>query len=98
MDYVSHEVVPSYPFVPIKLPETATPKQLMSALNARGDFQRSQINSFKIVKARKVNDALSGEFTAILLDTDMGPKVVLVQHLNSRNKSDGWYWKIYDTK
>jgi hypothetical protein len=97
MDYVSHESVPSYMFVPVQLPATATPEQLIHALTVRGEFGRLNIysGSIKIVETRSVHTAppMLEAYTAILLDTNLGQKIVLLKPM-----SHGWYWKIYDVK
>ena len=100
MHYVSHESVPSYMFFPIPLPETATPEQLVSALKARGEFGARNIYSWsiKIVETRTVHTEppISETYTAVLLDTNLGQKMVLFQPLGRRGKWEGWYSKIYD--
>jgi hypothetical protein len=101
MDHVSHETVLSYPFVPIKLPATTTPEELISALKVRGVFQREQITSIKIMQVRSVHTSppsVPEEYTAVLLDTDAGQKVVLFRPLKSETGMEEWYWKIYDAK
>ncbi len=101
MDYVSHETVLSYPFVPINLPATATPQELISALKDRGDFQRKQITSIKIIRVRSVHTSLPSvpvDYTTVLLNTDVGQKVVLFRPLKSETGMGEWYWRIYDAK
>jgi hypothetical protein len=100
MDYVSHESVPSYMFMPVDLPATASPEQLISALKVRGDFGSRQIytGSVKILETRSVNTEppMSLAYTGVLIDTNLGHKMVLFQPLSSKGKWGGWYWKIYD--
>ena len=102
MDYVSHESVPSYMFVSVQLPANATPQQLISALTVRGEFGRLNIysGSIKIVETRSVNTAppMLEAYTAVLLDTNLGQKIVLLQPENFKSGWHGWYWKIYDVK
>ena len=88
MDTVSNEGFSSYMFVPIKLSETASPEQCISNLTSRGDFQ-----SPKILKTRQVHTSLEN-YTAVLLDTDAGQKIVLLHP----EKTNAWYYKIYDAK
>jgi hypothetical protein len=102
MDYVSHETVPSYMFMPIQLPATASPEQLISTLTVRGEFGRLNIysGSIKILQTRSVHTTppISEAYTAVLLDTNLGQKIVLLQPQNFKGKWHGWYWKVYDVK
>jgi hypothetical protein len=91
---VEHEVVPSYPFVPIDLPATASPEQLISALSVRGDFQYRHISRFSISEVRAV-DISSRQHTAALLDTNRGQMFVLLHY---DGDGYGWYFKIYEAK
>ena len=97
---VSHETVPSYMFVAIQLPAAASPQELIHALIVRGEFGSMQITStsIKILQTRSVQTEppMSEKYTAVLLDTNLGQKMVLFQPLSSKGKWDGWYWKIYD--
>jgi len=69
---VTHEVVPSYLIVPIDLPPTASPEQVVSALSKRGDFSNRKIESYKIVKTRAAQSGPNNldRYTAVLLDTN----------------------------
>jgi hypothetical protein len=100
MDYVSHESVPSYMFVPVQLPATASPEQLISALTVRGEFGHLNIysGSIKILQTRSVHTTppMSKNYTAVLLDTNLGQKMVLLQPQTFNGTWHGWYWKIYD--
>lgn len=97
MDKVPYESVPSYLFMPIKEPETASPEQLISILTSRGEFHNP-----KILQIRQVHttpgpkDEIPVEnYTAVLLDTNPGRKIVLLKPLNTKPGGDGWYFKIY---
>jgi hypothetical protein len=109
MHEVSHEDVPSYPFKPIELPATATPEQLVSALSKRSvlDLGHFDFGSYKILEVRPVETESPmppDTFTAVLLDTSLGKKIVLLrplQHgtnlLHGTNWT-GWYYRTYDAK
>jgi hypothetical protein len=100
MVQVAHETVGSYLFVPIDLPATASPEQLVSALSKRGDFGSRQIQSFKIVKIRPAQSGPDDwqRYTAVLLDTNVGQKIVLLRQELAKDKWYGWYFNIYDVK
>ena len=74
----------------------------MSALPKRDDvyWTGRKISSYKILKTRA---ALSGSneferYTAVLLDTNVCQKIVLLRPLTPSGKWSGWYYKIYDAK
>jgi hypothetical protein len=99
MTELPYEDVPSYLFLSIKLPETATPEQLLSALSNRGYFQQEDITSFSILEKKDTHTVPPtgwGEkpepYTAVLLKTDAGQKIMLFRSRDSR----GWYYKMYD--
>jgi hypothetical protein len=99
---VAHETVASYPFQPIDLPATASPEQLVSALPKRGDiyWKEMQITSYKILTVRAAHSGPNDfeHYTAVLLDTNAGQKIVLLQPMSARDKWMGWYYKIYDAR
>lgn len=85
---VEHESVPSYLFVPIALPATATPDQCVAALS-----KRVNLGSHRILEVRQTN-ILFSHYTAVLLDTGIEKKVVLLEPMGT----NGWYYRVYDTK
>ena len=99
---VSHEDVPSYPFRPIDLPATATPAQLVSALSKRSalDLGHFDFGSYKISEIRPVQTEppMSEAFTAVLLDTSVGQKIVLLRPMQRGTNWAGWYYRTYDSK
>ena len=95
VEFASNEQVLSYPYVPIDLPQTATPEQLISALMRRGALRGPLIKRVREVQLPQRPDAF-GHYTAVLLDSLDGQKVVLLKPL--RLKDGGWYFKIYDSK
>jgi len=102
MHRVSHESVPSYPFNPIKLPATATPEELITALSKRGLSELGHFNfaSYKLSEIRPVQTEppISEKFTAVRLDTDRGQKIVLLRPMQNKTNWIGWYYKIYDAR
>jgi len=92
VEIASNQMVPSYLFKPIDLAETASPGQLVSALAKRGD-----LHGPTVMKARDVQMP-EGRYTAVLLDTWDGKRVVLLQPMTRKDRFAGWYYKIYETK
>lgn len=98
---VSHESVPSYIFRPINLPATATPKELIAAIYKRGVVYSPgfAFATYEIVEVREVQiEPPRRKFTAVLLDTDLGQKIVLLQPLGNETNWHGWYYRTYDAK
>jgi len=99
---VSHEVVASYMFQPIDLPATASPAQLVATLPNKYDIYWTgrKITSYKIVLTRAAQSGPNEveRYTAVLLDTNAGQKIVLLRPMTTSGKWDGWYYKIYDVK
>jgi hypothetical protein len=89
---LEHEVVASYPFVPIALRATALPDQLIDTLLKRGDFQYRNITRLKVEAVRDV-DIRSLRHTAVLLNTNLGRMFVLLRY---EDGLDGWYFRIYE--
>ena len=88
-------------FTPIDLPVTASPEQLLSALSKRGNFRTRQVESFKIVKIRKMQSGPNNSqlYTVVLLlDTNAGTKIVVLQPESFKDGCYGWNWRIYDVK
>jgi hypothetical protein len=88
MGKVEQQSVPSYLVKPIELPDTASPEQCISALTIRGALHLP-----KILQVRQAHTSIEN-FTAVLLDSNDGQKIVLLRpsHTNS------WYFRIYDAK
>lgn len=98
MHELPHETVPSYPFKRIELPATATPEELLTALSKRGpgELGHFDFTSYKISQVRSVRpepDPVSEAYTAVLLDTNLGRRIVLLRPMKM-----GWYYRIYDFK
>jgi hypothetical protein len=99
-DEVHHGFVPSYTFAPIDLPQTATPAELISAIFKRSAWESGlfDFTSYKILQIRSVPAEFPSlpNYTAVLLDTNLGQKVVLLQPLQEKSRWHGWYYKIYE--
>jgi hypothetical protein len=96
MDKVPYESVPSYLFAPINLPETASPEQCISVLTNRGDLHLRKIMEIRNAQTapRRKNDVPVEKFTAVLMDTDAGQKILLLKPMETNR----WYFKIYDAR
>ncbi|HLX96148.1 MAG TPA: hypothetical protein VKU37_10435 [Verrucomicrobiae bacterium] len=97
MTQVPFEDVASYLCQPVDLTSNASPEQVVAALSRRGTFQDDRITSFKILEARRVHSRQKGAesvyYSAVLMESNLGRKIVLLQPSNT-----GWWYKIYDAK
>lgn len=100
MAELPYESVPSYLWMPIKLPATATPEQLLSALSDRGYFQQERIANFTILEKKTTQTVPPSswqlppkKYTAVLLNTDRGQKIMI---FGAPVHDRGWYYKMYD--
>lgn len=90
----------------IRLPVTASLEQLTPAVFKQDLSEFGSVT--KILETRKVQISLKGmtdpahindyTYTAVLVDTDIGRKVVLFQYYeDKRNKRfSGWWFRVYD--
>jgi hypothetical protein len=102
IDEMSHETVLSHPFRPINLLAAASPEQVVAALSKSGDmsWEVQRITSYKIVEIRAVHSGPhdSQQYTAVLLDTNVGQKIVLLRPLHGKGEWSGWYHWTRDVK
>jgi hypothetical protein len=106
MARIPYENFPSYPFKMIELPPDASPEQLISALAKRGAFELGhfEFTTFNILEARRTHtaprphyDIPQENFIAVLLDTNLGRKIVVFKPMSNRDNA-GWYYRTYDAK
>lgn len=97
MTQVPFEDCPSYLYVPVDVPTNSSPSEVLAALSKRGTLRDNGINRFKVLESRRVHSTQEGAqsiyYSAVLLDTNLGRKVVLLQP-----QRGGWYYKVYDTR
>ena len=92
------ETFPNGPWAPISLPSTAEPSSLASAALAADNWGRA--TDFRILRTRNIRIVCEGKeevvdpnYTAILVATKSGQKIVLLQF-----QHDGWLSRVYDAK
>jgi hypothetical protein len=82
----------SYMYRPIQLRETASPRECISALTNAESFVNPTV-----LEIRQVHDRDQTDYTAVLVNTSTGRKIVLLRaERGVKNKWEGWYFKIYD--
>ncbi len=94
MTELSHEGFTSYIFFPIELSKTASPQECIAVLTTRGNLSNPQF-----LEVRQLRDSLEVAYTAVLLNTTSGRKIVLLRpDPPSKSGRDQWYFRIYDAK
>ena len=79
-------------FKPIHLPSSALPEEVIAQLNKETDlYQGNKVTSYSIIESRPVK--LGSPFTAVLLETNFGKRIILLQFQGS---STGWWSRAYD--
>jgi hypothetical protein len=84
-------------FKPVDLPPSATPAEVLFQVDKlTGLYQGGKLTSYQIIEVRQVqigSNQTGGKFTAVLLDTNLGKKIVLLQNQGSKT---GWWSRVYD--
>jgi hypothetical protein len=83
-------------FPVLGLPQTASTDELVSkALHMNGN---SQVTDYEILKIREVHEEhgnLPNRYTAVLIQTKFGQKIVLLKYVN---QAVGWWSRVYDVE
>jgi uncharacterized protein YceK len=82
----------AYPM--LDLPESASPDEVVAKTFQMTGFDKGHVTSYKIMEIRQVHipGSLPDLYTAVLVHTDFGQKIVLFQYRG------GWMSRVYDTK
>ena len=95
---------PSGPFAVINLPATAPVTEVVSNALGQPDLSGLSVKHFTVLETRQVKiHADYGippelvNYTAVLVDTSFGQKVVLLQFQKHKQNTNGWWWShVYD--
>jgi hypothetical protein len=90
----------------VRLPATATPKQLIAKLPHGDFFGALNTTNVSILKSRHVRIAysekeastLDADYTAILVQTDSDREILLAQYNPANGTNASWEVRIYDAK
>ena len=80
----------------LDLPATASTEQVVARVFQMTGFDKGHVSSHRILETRQVRigDRFpDATYTAVLVDTDLGRKIVLRQH---SSPSGGWWSRVYD--
>ncbi len=83
-------------FPTLDLPATASIEQILERVFQLSGFEKGHVSSHRILETRQVRIGESSSeatYTAVLVDTDLGRKIVLLQYLST---SESWWSRVYD--
>jgi hypothetical protein len=81
-------------FPDLDLPTTASTQQVLEQVFKKTGFDKGNVRTFQIIETRQVQIPATGfsdAFTAVLVETDLGRKIVLL-----KSSSVSWWSRVYD--
>jgi hypothetical protein len=86
-------------FADLGLPRAASMQQVVSRVFEMTGFDAGRVKEHRILETRQVRIAgsLPDEYTAVLVETDMGRKIVLLQYQGERARGM-WWSRVYDAE
>ena len=86
-------------FPALNLPATASTDQVVSRVFDMISFDAGRVDDYQILEARRVQitGTLPDEYTAAVVDTHLGRKIVLMQFQPSGN-GGMWWSRVYDAE
>ena len=93
----SHGLWTNGVFPSLGLPETASTEQVVARVFEMTGFDGGNVKSHQIVETRavRIDGSMPEAYTAVLVDTDMGRKIVLLQYQGTQ--AGGMWWsRVYD--
>ena len=74
--------------------KAATPEEVVSETFRMAEFQRGRVTNYQILKIRKVHiDYQRDAYTAVLVDTNLGRMIVLMQYIEGKDSTSGHWWR-----
>lgn len=81
-------------FPRIDMPETEEVPRIVARVFEEVSFDRGRVTEHAVVRTRLVSIGEGPKpFFAVLVETNLGPKIVLLQH---QGPSVGWWSRVYD--
>jgi hypothetical protein len=78
-------------FRTIDLPATAPIPQVLALALEYNRYDKRVVTAHRIIETREVRIGVERDYTAALVDTDLGRKIVLLRHV-----PNGWWSRVYD--
>ena len=84
-------------FSQIDLPANASTDEVVAKVIEMASFNEGKLTSYKIIKAKgvQIKGSPPDRYTAVLLQTNFGEKIILLKYIDS---TAGWRGRVYDTK
>lgn len=74
-----------------------TPEEVVAETFREVKFSGGVITHYKIIEVRKVHIDIIADYTAALVDTDLGQMVVLMQYVEGNDSTPRYWWRrVYD--
>ena len=74
--------------------KATTPKEVVSETFRIAEFERGRVTNYQILKIRKVHiDYPPDTYTAVLVDTNLGKMIVLMQYIKGKDSTSGHWWR-----
>jgi hypothetical protein len=91
----SHGMWTNGMFPKLDLPATASAEQVVARVFKMISFDKGRVKSHRILETReiRIRGPLPDTYTALLVDTDFGRKIVLLQYTSP---SVGWWSRVFD--
>ena len=82
----------------INLPQTASIEQVLDALFHTTPLARGWVSSHKILKIRRQVHVPPNFYTVVLVQTNLGEKIVLLRYERLASQASRWWIRVYDAK
>jgi hypothetical protein len=77
-----------------RVTKATTPEEVVSETFNVAEFQRGRVTNYQILKIRKVHiDYPPDTYTAVLVDTNLGKMIVLMQYIKGKDSTPGHWWR-----
>jgi hypothetical protein len=77
-----------------RVTKAASPEEVVSETFRIAEFQRGRVTNYQILKIRKVHiDYPPDTYTAVLVDTNLGKMIVLMQYIKGKDSTSGHWWR-----
>lgn len=84
-------------FPKLDLPASASTEQVVARVFQMTGFDKGRVENYHILEIRRVRIPWAGldSYTAVLVDTELGKKIVLLKH---EGPAVGWWSRVYDAE
>jgi hypothetical protein len=74
--------------------KAVTPEEVVSETFRTAEFERGRVTNYQILKIRKVHiDYLPDTYTTVLVETNLGRMIVLMQYIKGKDSTPGHWWR-----